>query len=169
MIELEYVYDKAYALRAYMEVSKSRNRVLIPAYWFFLLFYLVVMVFVTLGNYQQRDGFDTGYFILMGILAWLLLVPFYIRGRVYSNFKKSPLGGATVRWAIDETGLRNTAGNSEGKFAWPDVYQVLERRKGFLIFSQPNFAALLPAEAFASEVDKEKLRACARAAGKLKA
>ncbi|MDP0498381.1 MAG: YcxB family protein [Verrucomicrobiota bacterium JB024] len=165
MIEIEYVYDKAYALRTGWAITKRQGRILIPAYCIVLFLATVGVILLTVDNIRAGARFD---FIALGIVVWLWSVPFWVRWRMLSRFKKTPLAGKAAKWAIDETSLRQWIGASEGTLNWSDIYQCVEIRRGFLIYTQPSMAALLPAEAFASEADKEKLRGFARAAGKFK-
>ncbi|MBC2595824.1 YcxB family protein [Ruficoccus amylovorans] len=168
MIELEYTYDRAYVIALNRVLARRYNRFTVPAYWFFLVLVAVGVVFVTVMNLRNGTEFDSGYFVLVGILAWWVAVPWLVRMRIVANFKKSPAAGGTVKWAIDESALWNGVGNSEGRLSWQDLYRVEDVRAGFLIYTQPRYAVLLPAESFVTEADRETLRGYARAAGKLK-
>lgn len=157
-LSIEYLYTLDEAIYGIVEINRSLSKFHELAPW--LGFILLVLSFVVILPS------DSGFPVFVAIFiagAWLASRP------IISNFinrryaRKIPEIDQTICWKVNLEWLHISTEDSESRFAWSSLIKVRERKKGFLLFTQPRLAYWIPKHGFNDESDIERFRSMLKA------
>lgn len=144
LIEFNYTLDEA--VFASIECAKciSRSIVFMPWIGGSLLFGCVI------GNQIfGKEFLDMAHYIVIGIV--FSAIPFTVKWSAKRNVRKSPSINRQIVWNINDIELNISEKGGETRFIWSQLIRICERKRGFLLFSQPKIAQWIPKHGFKNE------------------
>lgn len=96
--------------------------------------------------------------LFVGLPIWLCFErSFFRRRRLKKAFNKLPQRNREVIWRFESDRMFVEDGEGHSDFSWQDLVQVAYGRDGLLLFPQDNLFIGIPAAAFASPEDFERV------------
>lgn len=145
LIEFKYTIDEA--VHASMEGTKCISYIgFMP--WAGIITLLFCATKIQMLGSRLSDM--TAY-IIVGIIC--TTTPLILRWFAKRKVLKLPNINKKVIWCINDVELKISHEGGESKFLWNQLIRICERKRGFLLFSQPNLAQWLPKNGFKDESD----------------
>ena len=126
----------------------------------FLCGIVALFAFAIYNWWREPDRFLTNLVPLLmalafGILSMEYAVPFFC-AREFVKKNRHKLGPATH--SIGPDGVSSKSTHGDGKTKWTAYFRIRETRRFFLLYTQSNFAQILPKRCFDNPADVEKYR-----------
>lgn len=135
-----------------------RNRhpvFLVIRYFYLLLIPVGILIAVSAGPENRLDRILGLMMVVAGPV--LFIRKYFWQYRLIQGARSSPQAGQELQWEFDGKGIRQKSGSHEIEFSWDDFSDRYLSPKAILIYLGKDQYFILPAEAFDSPEDFERV------------
>lgn len=153
---LEFVFSEKVLRRTVFENMKNQGR----TWWAAFPFCLGVVLTGASMGYMVVEG-QSSMQVAAPLISGLIFMslPFGARKHLKKVIRESPYINKICRWEFTDKNVTSQTEGSTTSHDWASILEAREIDGGFLLFFCPKIGSLIPSEAFASDREKELLRA----------
>ena len=128
---------------------------LVIRYFYLLLIPIGILIAVNAGPENRLDRILGFMMVVAGPV--LFIRKYFWQYRLIQGAKSSPQAGQVLEWEFDAKGIRQRSESYENEFSWGDFTDRFLSPKAILIYLEKDQYFILPAEAFESPEDFERV------------
>lgn len=146
MIEITCKFDGQSLHGSYMEHMKHRWA------WWLIIRSIAALAMLGTGVYMMAHGYGGKWkLIASGLVvfgALSVVRPMLWQMMQERSLRKLPGYGSTTTYGFDATGVSISGAAGQGQFPWSTFYEVVERKKGILLYQNKQAYLWIPRFAF---------------------